>query len=145
MHIIRNSIDHGIESPEKRIQKGKSSQGKIQFFVELENQYVVIKISDDGAGLNLIRLRQKAVESGIVTDPSQLTDEATTNMIFYSGISTAEKVSDISGRGVGMDAVKRFLQDKGGDVSIVLEDQGNEIGRRFSLELKLPSTFTIQI
>ena len=141
MHLIRNSMDHGLESKDARLAKGKPTEGTIWVKTELQGNQVVFHIWDDGAGLALGKLRQKAVEANL----SIATAEEIANLIFYSGISTAEKVTDISGRGVGMDAVKRFLQEKGGDVVIVLKEGGDQAYRPFALRLCLPASYAIQL
>ncbi len=147
-HIFRNAIDHGIEKPSIRMEKGKAPQGNLQVDVELADKEVILHISDDGAGLNLSLLRQKALEAGVISTDAIISDEEIANMIFYSGISTAEMVSDISGRGVGMDTVKRFLQQENGDINVLLkEDKSYEddFGIPFELAITIPSSLALQI
>ena len=141
MHLIRNSMDHGLETPEIRQQKGKPVAGTIHLIASLETNQVVLRLGDDGGGLALGRLRKKAEAQQLTVNSEQ----EVANLIFASGISTAEKVSDISGRGVGMDAVKRFLQDRGGDVSVVLKEGGSAEQRPFELHLRLPQRVVVQL
>ncbi len=139
-HIIRNSIDHGIESPEKRRAAGKGAEGCIIMRAYHEGGQVNIEIIDDGAGINLARVRQKAVEKGLV-DPdaaSRLTERDITNLIFLPGFSTAEKITNVSGRGVGMDVVKTNIEKIGGSVDIQ-----SAAGQGTTLRIKIPLTLAI--
>ena len=126
MHVIRNSIDHGIEEAKERDKKGKSKEGNISISARIEeNQMLEIKVSDDGRGLNLGKLREKAEKEGLLTGDELSNVSAVANVILNSGMSTAEKLTDVSGRGVGMDAVKGFLEDAGGSIDVVLVDADN--------------------
>jgi two-component system, chemotaxis family, sensor kinase CheA len=118
-HMIRNAVDHGLETPEKRAAAGKSTEGTLRLAAKHRSGRIVIEIADDGAGINRERVRQKAVANGLIAQDAILTDEEIDNLIFHPGFSTAETVSDISGRGVGMDVVKRSIQQLGGRISIV--------------------------
>lgn len=116
-HLVRNSIDHGIERPDIRRQKGKSEAGRLALSAMHRGGHVVIEISDDGAGLNRAKILEKArAEGNLVAD--SLTDDEVWQLIFAPGFSTAEVVTDLSGRGVGMDVVKRNIMSLGGAVNI---------------------------
>ncbi|MCY0149900.1 chemotaxis protein CheA [Hoeflea sp. G2-23] len=117
-HMIRNAVDHGLEKPEKRTELGKSAEGVLKLSAKHRSGRIVIEIADDGAGINRERVRNKAIENGLITADANLSDEEVDNLIFLPGFSTADKVSDISGRGVGMDVVKRSIQSLGGRISI---------------------------
>ncbi|MGV8938388.1 MAG: chemotaxis protein CheA [Allorhizobium sp.] len=117
-HMIRNAVDHGIETPEKREKAGKDPEGTIKLTARHRSGRIVIELADDGAGINRERVRQKAIENELIAADANLTDEEIDNLIFMPGFSTADKISDISGRGVGMDVVKRSIQALGGRISI---------------------------
>ncbi|WP_417503956.1 chemotaxis protein CheA [Marinomonas gallaica] len=132
-HLIRNSVDHGIESPEVRAASGKSEKGTVRLSAVQKGGEIVISILDDGAGLNRERIVAKAEEKGIDL-PYPLTDEAVWQLIFAPGFSTAAEVTDVSGRGVGMDVVRRNIESLGGRVEIT-SSQG--IGTEFIISLPL--------
>ncbi|MEN2769040.1 chemotaxis protein CheA [Ornithinibacillus xuwenensis] len=136
VHLIRNSLDHGIESPEKRIQAGKEEEGKIVLQAYHSGNNVYIDIEDDGAGINREKVEKKAIENGLISEDhsKQLTDEEVYHLIFASGFSTADQISDISGRGVGLDVVKNKIESLGGSI-IVTSNPGN--GSKFSIQLPL--------
>jgi len=132
MHMVRNSMDHGIEATEERLAKGKTKAGKVKLSAFHAGGSIHIRISDDGRGLNPDKLIQKAVEKGIITEGQKLSQEEAFHLIFAPGFSTAAAVTDISGRGVGMDVVRRNVENLRGRISITSEvDKG--------------STFTIEI
>jgi two-component system chemotaxis sensor kinase CheA len=137
-HIIRNSIDHGIEPPAERVARGKSEIGTIRLSADQRGGRIVIEISDDGAGVNCERVLKKARERGLVDPNASITEDEICNLIFLPGFSTAESVSDISGRGVGMDVVRRNIQDLGGRTSIK-----SEMGRGMTIQLALPLTLAV--
>jgi two-component system, chemotaxis family, sensor kinase CheA len=137
-HIIRNSIDHGIELPGDRLAAGKAEEGTIRLAAEHRGGRIVIAISDDGAGINPERVLKKARSQGLVGADAALSEDEINNLIFMPGFSTAEKVSDISGRGVGMDVVRRNIQDVGGRISLK-----SERGRGMSIMLALPLTLAV--
>ncbi len=137
-HIIRNSIDHGIEAPTDRSAAGKSEEGTIRLSAEHRGGRIVIEIRDDGAGINSDRVLAKARERGLVGADASLSEEEINNLIFLPGFSTAEKVSDISGRGVGMDVVRRNIQDVGGRISLK-----SDRGRGMTIQLALPLTLAV--
>ena len=117
-HIIRNSVDHGVESPADRLAAGKPEEGVIRLSAEHRGGRIVIEIKDDGAGINSERVLKKAREKGLVRPDAQLTEDEIGNLIMLPGFSTAETISDISGRGVGMDVVRSNIQDIGGRISL---------------------------
>lgn len=117
-HMIRNAVDHGIETPEKREAKGKNPEGTVRLSAKHRSGRIIIELADDGAGINRERVRQKAIDNDLITADANLSDEEIDNLIFAPGFSTADKISDISGRGVGMDVVKRSIQALGGRISI---------------------------
>lgn len=136
VHLIRNSVDHGIESPDVRKSKGKPEEGTVTLRAYHSGNYVFIEIEDDGAGINKDKVLKKAIERGIVTKESalSLTDKQINELIFESGFSTAEKITDVSGRGVGLDVVKTTIQSLGGSISIESQE---DVGSKFSIQLPL--------
>ena len=118
VHLVRNALDHGMEMPEARLAAGKSETGTLELNAFHEGGSIIVEVKDDGAGLNKARILAKARERGLVQPDELLTDEQIYNLIFVAGFSTAEKVSDVSGRGVGMDVVRRNINDLGGHVQI---------------------------
>jgi two-component system chemotaxis sensor kinase CheA len=133
-HMIRNAIDHGLESPEKRVEVGKSPEGIVRLAALHRSGRIVIEVADDGGGIHRKRVRQIAIDKGLIPPDSNLTDEETDNLIFMPGFSTAETVSDISGRGVGMDVVRRSIQSLGGRITITSRPG---LGSTFTLSLPL--------
>lgn len=139
VHLIRNSMDHGIESPEQRQKVNKPAGGVIELKATHEEGYVVISIIDDGQGLPRDKILAKAAEKGLIdADASQLTDKEIYNLIFLPGFSTADKVTDISGRGVGMDVVRRNLEEIKGKVEIQ-----STPGHGSTVKLRIPLTLAI--
>lgn len=138
VHIIRNSADHGIETPEERVAAGKSSRGTITLRAYQDGNMIVIFISDDGKGLQPERIRNKAISNGLISESDQLTEREIFNLIFEPGFSTAEKVTNISGRGVGMDAVKKSIVKLKGVV-----DVDSTPGAGTQISIKLPLTLAI--
>ena len=139
-HLIRNSLDHGIESPEERIEKGKPEEGQLFIKAYHEGGQVIIEIVDDGNGINTARVKAKAVEKGILTpeEAEKLSHTKAQYLIFHAGFSTAEQVTNISGRGVGMDVVKSNIEKIGGEVEVISEEG---VGTTF--KLKIPLTLAI--
>ncbi len=137
-HIIRNSIDHGIESPAARLAAGKKEGGTIRLAAEQRGGRIVIEITDDGAGINSERVLKKARERGLVAADAALSNDEINNLIFLPGFSTVEVVSDLSGRGVGMDVVRRNIQELGGRITLK-----SDPGRGMSIELALPLTLAV--
>jgi len=132
-HLVRNSLDHGIETPEKRIAAGKPAQGTITLRAFHQGGSIVIEVSDDGGGLHRERILAKAKERGMSIHDG-ISDQEVWSLIFEAGFSTAEKVTDVSGRGVGMDVVKRNIQGMGGRIDI---DSAFGVGTRISIRLPL--------
>jgi two-component system chemotaxis sensor kinase CheA len=137
-HIIRNSVDHGIETPAARQAAGKDEEGTIRLAAEHRGGRIVIEIKDDGAGLDHERVLKKARERGLVDPEAQLTPDEINNLIFLPGFSTAEQISDISGRGVGMDVVRRNIQKLGGRILI-----NSERGKGMTIQFALPLTLAV--
>lgn len=137
-HLIRNAVDHGLESPEVRREHGKPAEGTIKVAAFHMSGRIVVTIDDDGAGINRERVLKKAVEKGIVEPGAELSDGEIDNLVFAPGFSTAETVSDISGRGVGMDVVRQSIQKLGGRVSIA-----STPGKGTQIRLSLPLTLAI--
>ncbi len=138
MHMVRNAIDHGIEPPKERIAAGKPATAKIELRAAHQGGHILIEIADDGRGMNRDAILKKAVERGIVSATTTLPDVDIYNLIFEPGFSTAEKVTDISGRGVGMDVVKRHIQKLRGRTEIQ-----TVLGKGTTFQLKLPLTLAI--
>ena len=139
-HLVRNSVDHGIELPEDRVKAGKDRAGRLILRAFHEGGQVNIEISDDGAGLNGERIRKKALERGVITSEqaARMTEREIFNLIFLPGFSTAEKVTNVSGRGVGMDVVKTNVERIGGNV-----DVQSTPGRGTTVRVKIPLTLAI--
>ena len=138
MHILRNSLDHGIEDAETRVKLGKPKQGKISLKAFYSGANVMIQIADDGAGINPDIITQKAIAKGIIPPDRKLSKREVLDMIFLPGFSTAKKVTDVSGRGVGMDVVKRKIADIRGEVEVE-----SELGYGTTITIKLPLTLSI--
>ncbi len=138
LHLIRNSLDHGIESPQVRLQKGKSETGTVHLSASHEGGSVVIRVSDDGGGLNTAKILQKAIEKKLVAEDAKLSEAQIHDLIFRPGFSTADVVTDVSGRGVGMDVVRRNIEDIGGRVEVYsVKDKGS------TFQITLPLTLAI--
>ncbi|NOY85667.1 MAG: histidine kinase [Nitrospirae bacterium] len=139
-HIIRNAADHGIELPELRRERGKSEKGTLLLKAYHEGGHINILISDDGAGINVDRVKNKAVEKGVVTQEiaDKMSERESLNLIFHPGLSTAEKVTNVSGRGVGMDVVKTNIEKIGGTVSM-----SSRIGEGTQMRIEIPLTLAI--
>jgi len=138
VHIIRNAIDHGVETPEERLLAGKSEEGTVEVMAFHEGNYLVIQITDDGKGIDPKRLITKAKASGIISANANLTDQQGIELIFNAGFSTKEVVSEVSGRGVGMDVVKTNIEAIGGEVKI-----RSKVGQGSCFRLMLPLTLAI--
>lgn len=138
MHLVRNSLDHGIEMPDDRVRVGKSREGLIKLNAHHEAGMIVIEINDDGKGLDPDKLLTKAIEKGIVKDNQKLSQHEIFNLIFEAGFSMAKEISNISGRGVGMDVVRRNIEALRGNIQI-----GSETGVGTSISIQLPLTLAI--
>ncbi|RWX76980.1 chemotaxis protein CheA [Neorhizobium lilium] len=133
-HMIRNAVDHGIETPEKREAAGKDPEGTIKLTAKHRSGRILIELADDGGGINRERVKQKAIDNDLIAPDANLSDEEIDNLIFAPGFSTADTISDISGRGVGMDVVKRSIQALGGRISI---SSRPGLGSTFTMSLPL--------
>jgi two-component system chemotaxis sensor kinase CheA len=140
IHLLRNSVDHGIEMPAEREKAGKSPKGRVLLSAEQREGHIHIVVSDDGQGINPARLRQAAVAKGLINEESAsaLSDDEAIELIFMSGASTAKEVTDISGRGVGMDIVRANIERINGSIEV-----HSELGRGTTFELTLPLTMAI--
>jgi len=140
VHIVRNAVDHGLESPEVRQQLGKPRTGSLRLRAFHQSGQVNIEISDDGAGINLERVRQKALERQLVTreQVEQMSDRELTQLVFLPGFSTAQKITNLSGRGVGMDVVRTNIERIGGNIELV-----SQPGHGTTLKIRIPLTLAI--
>ena len=138
VHLIRNSIDHGLESADKRAAAGKPAKGVVRLSAVYSGAEVAISVSDDGAGLDAARIRAKAEENGLITPDTKLTDQELYHLIFAPGFSTAKEVTSLSGRGVGMDVVKRTIDGLRGTIDVT-----SKPGQGSTITLRLPLTLAI--
>ena len=138
IHCVRNSMDHGIEAPAERAENGKPEQGTVHLKASNEGNMILIEISDDGRGIDVDTIRAKAVERGVIHPNKALSDVEAFNLIFDAGFSTAKKITDISGRGVGLDVVKRQIEKLNGTVSV-----WSERGMGTTFTIKIPLTLAI--
>ncbi|TQS72853.1 chemotaxis protein CheA [Rhodobacteraceae bacterium] len=137
-HMIRNSVDHGLEMPEQRRAAGKPSEGVITLSAQHRSGRVVIEVEDDGAGINRPKVLQKAIDKGLIAPDAQLSDTEIDNLLFLPGFSTADQVSALSGRGVGMDVVRSAIQSLGGRITIQ-----SEPGKGSIFSISLPLTLAV--
>lgn len=139
-HLIRNAVDHGIESPEKRIAAGKSPEGRVRLNASHEGGKVIIEMADDGGGIDPERVRQKAINNQLVTpeQAARMSDRELLELIFLPGFSTTDRVTQFSGRGVGMDVVKTNIEKIGGTVDLI-----SKVGRGTTIKMKIPLTLAI--
>lgn len=140
IHLLRNAIDHGIESPEDRVKLGKQAKGQVVLRASHEENHIVISITDDGRGIDVEKIKRASIEKGMITEEEarKMTDKDAMFLIFNSGVSTAEKITDISGRGVGMDIVKSHIERLNGIIDIK-----SEVGEGTTFTIKLPLTLAI--
>ncbi|MCW3059024.1 MAG: hypothetical protein JWQ02_845 [Capsulimonas sp.] len=138
VHMVRNSVDHGIETPNQRLEAGKSRAGRLQLSARHQAGRIIIEITDDGRGLNTERILKKAIDAGIVSASDQLTEQQIFQLIFAAGLSTAEKITDISGRGVGMDVVRKNVEALRGRIDIE-----SAAGKGTVLSIHLPLTLAV--
>lgn len=138
VHLVRNALDHGLETPQRRLAAGKGEIGTLELAAFHEGGHIIIEVRDDGAGLDKARILEKARERALVSLEQALTDEQIADLIFMPGFSTAAEVSDLSGRGVGMDVVRRNINDLGGHVQILSKES---IGS--TIRIRLPLTLAI--
>ncbi|HEY9571099.1 MAG TPA: chemotaxis protein CheA [Metalysinibacillus sp.] len=148
VHLIRNSVDHGIESPEARMAKGKPAEGTVVLRAYHSGNHVFIEIEDDGAGINKEKVLAKALSKGVVTPETAetMTDKQINELILASGFSTADQISDVSGRGVGLDVVKTTIESLGGNISIdSIQDSGSIFSIQLPLTLSIISVMLVEI
>ena len=146
VHLVRNALDHGLESPEERLAAGKSETGTITLNAFHQSGNIMIQIIDDGRGLNKEKVRNKAIANGVIGEHENLSDEQVQDLIFQPGFSTAEQVTDVSGRGVGMDVVRRNIQELNGGIEVSsVEGQGSTFTVRLPLTLAILDGQLIQV
>lgn len=146
VHLIRNAIDHGIETPEERLSKGKPEKGVINLSAYQVGDSIYIEVEDDGRGIDKEKILKKALTSGLIKNSDDLTEEQIYNLIFLPGFSTAEKVTDLSGRGVGMDVVKRSVESLNGRIYIrTKKDTGTTITIKLPLTLAIIDGLTVSV
>ena len=138
MHMVRNSLDHGLEGPDERVANGKPPEGRLLLAAAHQAGSIVIEVSDDGRGLNTAKILKKARERGLVSEGQNLSENEIFHLVFEPGFSTAEQVTDVSGRGVGMDVVRRQIQSLRGRIDIQ-----SAVGRGATFLLRLPLTLAI--
>jgi len=140
VHLVRNAVDHGVEMPDRREQTGKNRVGTVVLAAEQEGDHILLSIEDDGGGMDANVLRSKAVEKGVMDQDAadRLTDNECYNLIFAPGFSTKEEISDVSGRGVGMDVVKTKITQLNGTINI-----DSHLGKGTRIEIKVPLTLAI--
>lgn len=137
-HLVRNALDHGLETPQERLTRGKSEHGTLRLNAFHESGSIVIEVQDDGRGLDAERIRQKAIQKGLLSDEAILDESATYQLIFEPGFSTAETVSNLSGRGVGMDVVRRNVEALRGTIEL-----DSQPGKGCCVRIRLPLTLAI--
>ena len=138
LHLVRNALDHGIESPADRLKAGKSENATLQIEALNQGTQVTIRVSDDGGGLNLEKIRERAVERGMIKEDQEVSQEELRSLIFLPGFSTAAKLTDVSGRGVGMDVVREAVQRLKGSISV-----DSEAGQGSTFTVHLPTTLAV--
>lgn len=138
MHCVRNSVDHGIESPEKRKEAGKEETGTVLLKAANEGNSIVIDVVDDGGGINVEKVKEKAINKGLIHPSKTLTDQEAAQLIFLPGFSTAEKITNVSGRGVGLDVVKTMIEKLNGTIQVT-----SEHGKGSKFSIRLPLTLAI--
>ena len=137
LHLIRNAVDHAVETAEKRIESGKNPSGKIEIFIKkVEENNLLLTIADDGNGIDSEKLKAKAIEQNIISDGENLSEKATLELIFQSELSTAAEITEISGRGVGLDAARNAVENVGGKISVE-----SKMGKGTKFEIFLPKVF----
>ncbi len=140
IHLVRNSVDHGIESPEERLAAGKPERGTITLTARHEQGRIILTVEDDGGGINAEKLRKNAVQKGLISaeEAASLTEDQSINLMFLAGLSTSQKVTDLSGRGVGLDIVNTNIQHVNGSIQVE-----TELGRGTQFQIILPLTLAI--
>ncbi len=146
VHLVRNALDHGLESPQDRVAAGKPETGVIELKAFHQGGNIIIEITDDGRGLNKEKIRKKAIASGLIADQDHLSDEQVQDLMFQPGFSTADLVTDVSGRGVGMDVVRRNIQELSGSIEVnSREGQGSTFTIRLPLTLAILDGQLVQV
>ncbi len=146
IHIVRNAVDHGIESPEERKANEKPEMGTVLLKADHEGNTVTITVKDDGKGLSLEKIRAKAIESNLIDPSQELSNEELANLIFHPGLSTAQEVTSLSGRGVGMDVVRKKIENLGGMVEIITtQGQGSTFTIKIPLTLAIIQALLVQV
>lgn len=148
VHLIRNALDHGIEMPEERVANGKPEEGTVKLSAYHSGNHVFIELEDDGAGINREKVLNKAISNGLVSEEeaSTLTDQQVAQFILASGFSTAEVISDVSGRGVGLDVVRTTIESLGGHISIESKEGSGSLFRiQLPLTLSIISVMLVQL
>jgi signal transduction histidine kinase len=145
VHLLRNALDHGIEPAADRTAQGKAPAGRIRIATALGASGLEIRLADDGRGLNLERIRDKARAQGLLAEGATLAAADTAQLIFAPGFSTAGQVTDVSGRGVGMDAVKAFVESLGGDIALVLAEGAPPSATPFETVLRVPARWAVAV
>jgi two-component system chemotaxis sensor kinase CheA len=144
LHIVRNAIDHGIEPMSERVQAGKRAKGRLRLHAFHESGFIVIEITDDGRGLHREKIVAKAVERGLIAEDAELSDKEVFDLLFLPGFSTAKVVTDLSGRGVGMDVVKRSVEQLRGEIELTSKrDRGTRLRIRLPLTLAIIDGFQV--
>jgi two-component system chemotaxis sensor kinase CheA len=138
MHCVRNSVDHGIESPEKRKESGKDETGTVLLKAANEGNMIIIDVVDDGGGIDVEKVKAKAVQRGLIHPNKVISDQEAAQLIFMPGFSTADKITNVSGRGVGLDVVKTMIEKLNGTVNVTTEK-----GRGSKFSIRLPLTLAI--
>ena len=145
-HLLRNSVDHGIECAADRQAAGKPAAGRIHLDLTVDDGKLWIRLKDDGRGLAIAKIRQRATEQSLITRGARSTDDEVAQLIFRSGFSTAEQVTEVSGRGVGMDAVRGFLEKEGGSIGIrFLDEREGANFRAFETVIALPDKYAASL
>ena len=142
-HLMRNCVDHGIETAEVRASKGKPAAGRIEIDLSLSGGKLWIKAKDDGRGVAIAKIRENALSQQLITPEQAKSAQTVAETIFLSGFSTAEKVTEVSGRGVGMDAIKGFLEAEGGAIDVHFLDDVEADFRPFEVVISLPEKFAV--
>lgn len=148
VHLIRNSIDHGVEHPEERVKKGKNPVGEVGLIARHEGNNVIIIVEDDGKGINADVIKRKAVEKGMITqeEADKMDDNEAVRLVFMAGFSTAEVVTDVSGRGVGMDVVRNKIESLGGLIDVETKiDEGSKFKIRLPLTLAIIQALLVRV